>query len=157
MKLSNIMRIYKFRLLNLPKITSLASIKLQTVYVANFSISFESPSTWAELHQKVINSVSAEQSDEFYLLFQYIGSQVLGFIFGLAGAAVLLDNSARDSQFQPRIRESMRRLIMNAHHAESQQTLAMIQENVSHVIYLFFVSRVTAFCLHAFLKFAYFY
>lgn len=73
---------------------------------------------------------------------------MLGFIFSLAGSAVLLDNSARDSNFQPRIRESMRRLIMNAHHDESRQTLAMIQENVSHVIYFGFVYTI--------LKFAYF-
>ncbi|CAH1967219.1 unnamed protein product, partial [Acanthoscelides obtectus] len=61
----------------------------------------------------------------------FIGSQVLSFIFGLSGSAVLLDNSARDSHFQPRIRESMRRLIMNAHHEASRQTLAMIQENIA--------------------------
>uniref|UniRef100_A0A6P7FT35 Tetraspanin-2A n=1 Tax=Diabrotica virgifera virgifera TaxID=50390 RepID=A0A6P7FT35_DIAVI len=67
---------------------------------------------------------------KFLSLFQYIGTQVLSFIFGLSGSAVLLDNSARDSHFQPRIRESMRRLIMNAHHDQSRQTLAMIQENV---------------------------
>lgn len=71
-------------------------------------------------------------------LFQYIGTQVLGFILSLAGTAVLLDNSTRDSQLQPRIRESMRRLIMNAHHKDSQDTLAMIQENVSKLnLFLF--------------------
>lgn len=62
---------------------------------------------------------------------------MLGFIFGMAGSAVLLDNSTRDSQLQPRIRESMRRLIMNAHHRESLDTLAMIQENVSKCLFLF--------------------
>ncbi|KAH0811487.1 hypothetical protein GEV33_011304 [Tenebrio molitor] len=61
----------------------------------------------------------------------YIGTQVVAFIFGLAGSAVLLDNSARDSHFQPRIRESMRRLIINAHHEPSRQTLAMIQEGIT--------------------------
>jgi hypothetical protein len=63
---------------------------------------------------------------------------VVAFIFGLAGSAVLLDNSARDSHFQPRIRESMRRLIINAHHEPSRQTLAMIQEGVSNpIVYIY--------------------
>lgn len=76
-----------------------------------------------------IGCISALQESTMALLV-YIGTQVLSFIFGLSGSAVLLDNSARDSHFQPRIRESMRRLIMNAHHDQSRQTLAMIQENV---------------------------
>ncbi|KAJ8919418.1 hypothetical protein NQ315_016512, partial [Exocentrus adspersus] len=66
----------------------------------------------------------------FYLL-QYIGTQAFAFIFGLAGTAVLLDNSVRDSKLQPRIKESMRRLIMNSHHEESRQTLAIIQESIA--------------------------
>jgi len=77
-----------------------------------------------------IGCVSALQESSVALLV-YIGTQVVGFIFGLAGSAVLLDNSARDSHFQPRIRESMRRLIINAHHEESRQTLAMIQEGIA--------------------------
>lgn len=76
-----------------------------------------------------LGCISALQESSFALLL-YIGSQVLSFIFGLSGSAVLLDNSARDSHFQPRIRESMRRLIMNAHHEASKETLAMIQENI---------------------------
>lgn len=63
--------------------------------------------------------------------FQYIGSQIFAFVILLAGSAVLLDNSARDSNFQPRIRESMRQLIMNAQYEEARSTLAMIQEGVS--------------------------
>lgn len=63
--------------------------------------------------------------------FQYIGTQIFAFVVLLAGSAVLLDNSARDSNFQPRIRESMRQLIMNAQYEEARSTLAMIQEGVS--------------------------
>ncbi|XP_974194.1 tetraspanin-2A [Tribolium castaneum] len=77
----------------------------------------------------VIGCLSALQESALALLV-YIGAQVLGFIFGLAGAAVLLDNSARDSHFQPKIRESMRKLIINAHHEPSRQALAMIQEGI---------------------------
>ncbi|KAH0999435.1 hypothetical protein HUJ04_003255, partial [Dendroctonus ponderosae] len=63
--------------------------------------------------------------------FQYIGSQVLAFIILLAGSAVLLDNSARDSSFQPRVRESMRILIMNSQYDDARNTLAMIQEGIA--------------------------
>jgi CD9 antigen len=77
-----------------------------------------------------IGCISALQESSIVLLV-YIGTQVVAFIFGLAGSAVLLDNSARDSHFQPRIRESMRRLIINAHHEPSRQTLAMIQEGIT--------------------------
>ncbi|XP_057659429.1 tetraspanin-2A isoform X2 [Diorhabda carinulata] len=76
-----------------------------------------------------IGCISALQESTVAILL-YIGTQVLGFIFGLSGSAVLLDNSARDSHFQPWVRERMRLLIMNAHHEQSQQTLAMIQENI---------------------------
>lgn len=71
-------------------------------------------------------------------LLQFIGTQVLAFIFGLAGSAVLLDNSTQDSKIAPLIRESMRRLIMNSHHDLSKQTLAMVQENVS-TCYMFYI------------------
>ncbi|CAH0560712.1 unnamed protein product [Brassicogethes aeneus] len=70
-------------------------------------------------------------AESSFLTLMYIASQVLGFIFSLAGAAVLLDYSARNSRFQPQVRETMRGLIMNAHHEESRQTLAMIQENIA--------------------------
>lgn len=76
-----------------------------------------------------LGCLSALQENEKSLLV-YSGTQILSFIFELAGAAVLLDNSTRNSNLQYSIRESMRRLIMNAHHEESRQTLAMIQENI---------------------------
>lgn len=65
------------------------------------------------------------------MFFQYIGTQVLSFVILLAGSAVLLDNSARDSSFQPRVRESMRLLIMNSQYDDARNTLSMIQEGVS--------------------------
>lgn len=73
-------------------------------------------------------------------MFQYIVTQAVSFILGLTGAAVLLDNSARDSRLQPRIRESMRNMIMNPHVEKSKQTLAMIQENVSKTALSLFYS-----------------
>ncbi|KAL1506760.1 hypothetical protein ABEB36_006063 [Hypothenemus hampei] len=73
---------------------------------------------------------SALQESSTFLLV-YIGTQVFAFIVLLAGSAVLLDNSARDSNFQPRIRESMRQLIMNAQYEPARNTLAMIQEGIA--------------------------
>ncbi|CAG9762531.1 unnamed protein product [Ceutorhynchus assimilis] len=64
-------------------------------------------------------------------LHEYIGTQVFSFVILLAGSAVLLDNSARDSHFQPRVRESMRLLIMNAQYEPAKNTLAMIQEGIA--------------------------
>lgn len=66
-------------------------------------------------------------------MFQFIGTQVLAFILGLSGSAVLLDNSSQQSKIQPLIRESMRRLIMNSHSERAKQTLAVVQENVSEL------------------------
>lgn len=69
----------------------------------------------------------------FFFSFQFIGSQILLFILGLSGSAVLLDNSTQQSKLQPLIRENMRRLIMNSHHEKSKQILSMVQENVSEL------------------------
>lgn len=77
-----------------------------------------------------LGCLSALQENSFVLLL-YIGSQIFAFVVLLAGSAVLLDNSARDSNFQPRIRESMRQLIMNAQYEEARSTLAMIQEGIA--------------------------
>ncbi|XP_076274659.1 tetraspanin 2A [Rhynchophorus ferrugineus] len=64
------------------------------------------------------------------ILLVFIGTQILCFILVLAGSAVLLDNSARDSRFQPVVRESMRQLIMNAQYDNQKYSLALIQEGV---------------------------
>ncbi|XP_017780696.1 PREDICTED: uncharacterized protein LOC108565643 [Nicrophorus vespilloides] len=63
-------------------------------------------------------------------MLTFIFSQVFCFVFALSGSAVLLDYSTQDSSIQPKIRESMRLLIMNSHHEESKQTLSIIQENI---------------------------
>lgn len=67
---------------------------------------------------------------------QFIGSQLFAFVILLAGSAVLLDNSTRNSSFQPRVRESMRQLIMNAQWEPARSTLSMIQEGVSFHLYI---------------------
>lgn len=76
-----------------------------------------------------IGCLSALQENSFVLLL-FIASQAFCFVVLLAGAAVLMDNSARESNFQPRIRESMRQLIMNQQYEPSKNTLAMIQEGI---------------------------
>lgn len=65
--------------------------------------------------------------------FQYIGLQAFCFLFGLTGAAVLLDYSTYDSQIQPIIRKSMTSLIVNSQHDDAAQILRMVQENVKNV------------------------
>ena len=59
-------------------------------------------------------------------------------MFGLAGAAVLLDYSTYDSQIQPIIRKSMTSLIVNSQHEDAAQILRMVQENVKIFIFLAF-------------------
>lgn len=76
-----------------------------------------------------IGCISALQENTVALL-TYVGTQGLGFVCGIIGSAFLLENSTQDSQIQPLIRESMRRLIMNARYELSQKTLGMIQEDI---------------------------
>ncbi|XP_050298592.1 tetraspanin-2A [Anthonomus grandis grandis] len=78
----------------------------------------------------VLGCMSALQENSV-VLFAYIGAEAFSFILLLAGSAVLLDNSVRDSHFQPRVRESMRQLIMNAQYEPARNTLAMIQEGIA--------------------------
>lgn len=66
-----------------------------------------------------------------------MASQILVFILGMAGSAVLLDNSTQQSKLQPLIKESMRQLIMNSHHEPSKAILTVVQENVSETLSLF--------------------
>jgi uncharacterized membrane-anchored protein YjiN (DUF445 family) len=56
--------------------------------------------------------------------------QVLCFIIGIAGAAVLLDYSTYDSQIQPLIRERMRFLISESQNEYASSILRMVQETV---------------------------
>lgn len=76
-----------------------------------------------------IGCLSTLQENSSVLLI-FIATQVFCFVVLLAGSAVLLDNSARESHFQPRVRESMRLLIMNLQNEDSKRTVAMIQEGI---------------------------
>lgn len=62
---------------------------------------------------------------------QFIGTQGVAFVVGVAGSAVLLDYSTLNSSIQPLIRDSMRRLIMSSMRPDAGTVLNMIQENVS--------------------------
>ncbi|PSN43003.1 Tetraspanin-2A [Blattella germanica] len=68
--------------------------------------------------------------EERLILFIFIGTQVLCFIFGVAGAAVLLDYSTYESKIQPLIRDKMRRLISDSHNEHSSLVLRMVQETI---------------------------
>ncbi|KAH0555495.1 hypothetical protein KQX54_019408 [Cotesia glomerata] len=59
-----------------------------------------------------------------------IGLQLFTFIFGLAGAAVLLDYSTYDSKIQPIIHRSMTSLIVNSQYHRQSQILKIVQENI---------------------------
>ncbi|XP_030757234.1 tetraspanin-2A-like, partial [Sitophilus oryzae] len=74
-----------------------------------------------------LGCISALQENSVVLL-AFIGTQLFCFVILLAGSAVLLDNSARDSKFQPVVRESMRQLIMNAQYDDYKYNLQLIQE-----------------------------
>lgn len=76
-----------------------------------------------------LGCISALQENSVVLL-AFIGTQLFCFVILLAGSAVLLDNSARDSKFQPVVRESMRQLIMNAQYDDYKYNLQLIQEGV---------------------------
>ncbi|CAG2055322.1 unnamed protein product, partial [Timema podura] len=60
----------------------------------------------------------------------FIALQVVSFILGLAGAAVLLDHTTYDSSLQPLIRNSMNNLISTSQNENSANILRMIQENI---------------------------
>ncbi|XP_067000765.1 tetraspanin-2A [Anabrus simplex] len=64
------------------------------------------------------------------LLAVFIFTQVLCFIFGLVGSAVLMDYSTYDSEIQPLIRKAMQRLIVDSSSTASVETLSMIQESI---------------------------
>lgn len=76
-----------------------------------------------------LGCLSALQENSL-LIFIYIGTQLLAFLGFVAGAAILLNFTTKNSDLQPIVRESMRRLIMNKHYQRGQETLAMIQEHI---------------------------
>ncbi|XP_033184599.1 tetraspanin 2A isoform X1 [Bombus vancouverensis nearcticus] len=63
-------------------------------------------------------------------LYVYVGLQLLSYVLGLAGTAVLLDYSTYDSNIQPLIRRSMTSLINNYHDQRSTYILQLIQESI---------------------------
>ncbi|XP_046431664.1 tetraspanin-2A [Neodiprion virginianus] len=63
-------------------------------------------------------------------LYAYIGLQILSFVCGLAGAAVLLDYSTYDSSIQPIISTAMTNLISNSQYEGAAVILRMVQENI---------------------------
>jgi len=76
-----------------------------------------------------VGCVSAFMESRMMLLI-FIVIQVICFILGTAGAAVLLDYSTIDSQIQPLIRERMRYLISQSHHEYAAAILRMVQETI---------------------------
>lgn len=66
-----------------------------------------------------------------YIFAQFIATQLVAFIIGVAGSAFLLDYSTLNSSIQPLLRNSFRRLIMSSGWPDSAAALKMIQENVS--------------------------
>lgn len=64
-------------------------------------------------------------------LYTFIGSQILGFVLSVVGAAVLLNFSTMQSNLQPMIRDVMKRFVMTSENPRSSAVLRMIQESVS--------------------------
>ncbi|XP_015435741.1 PREDICTED: 23 kDa integral membrane protein [Dufourea novaeangliae] len=63
-------------------------------------------------------------------LFIFVGLQLLCYVMGLAGTAILLDYSTYDSHIQPLIRKSMTALINNYHDDRATYILQLIQESI---------------------------
>ncbi|XP_069696836.1 tetraspanin-2A [Periplaneta americana] len=76
-----------------------------------------------------LGCVSAFMEDRMILAI-FVAVQVLCFILGTAGAAVLLDYSTYDSKLQPLIRDRMRRLISESHNEYASSVLRMVQESI---------------------------
>lgn len=60
----------------------------------------------------------------------YIGTQVLGFVVSIVGAAILLDFSTVNSSIQPILRRSLTALIMRSEHPDQWTMLKLIQESL---------------------------
>lgn len=68
--------------------------------------------------------------EHFLGLYIHAGLQMLCFVLGLSGAAVLLDYSTYDSKIQPIIRKSMTNLIVHSHDERAIYILRVIQESI---------------------------
>ncbi|XP_076183753.1 tetraspanin 2A [Ptiloglossa arizonensis] len=60
----------------------------------------------------------------------YVGLQILCYVLGLVGTAILLDYSTYDSKIQPLIRRSMTALINKYHDERATLILQLIQESI---------------------------
>ncbi|XP_076392358.1 tetraspanin 2A isoform X2 [Megachile rotundata] len=63
-------------------------------------------------------------------LYVYVGLQLLSYVLGLVGTAILLDYSTYDSKIQPLIRRSMTSLISRSQDDRATYILQLIQESI---------------------------
>ncbi|XP_031838317.1 tetraspanin 2A [Nomia melanderi] len=63
-------------------------------------------------------------------LFIFVGLQLVCYVLGLVGTAILLDYSTYDSQIQPLIRKSMHALINNYYDDRATYILQLIQQSI---------------------------
>lgn len=67
-------------------------------------------------------------------MFQYLGTQGLGFVVNIVGAAVLLDFSTVNSSIEWYLRRSLTNLIMRSRFPTEGRALQLVQESVSRNI-----------------------
>lgn len=63
-------------------------------------------------------------------LLVFMGTQIFGFVAGVAGSAVLLDFSTMHSSLQPLLRNSLTQYVSTSEYAQSRYVLNMIQSNI---------------------------
>lgn len=73
------------------------------------------------------------------IILKFIGTQILSFVLGVAGAAILLDFSTINSSIQPLLKNTLTRMIMRSEDPTQSVVLKMIQENVSRIDYLIII------------------
>lgn len=66
-----------------------------------------------------------------FMYTQYLGTQGLGFVVNVVGAAVLLDFSTVNSSIEWYLRRSLTNLIMRSRFETEGRALRLIQESVS--------------------------
>lgn len=76
-----------------------------------------------------LGCLSALAENTFTLMI-FIGTQVFGFVFTVAGAGVLLDYSTMNSSLQPLLYKSLNRFVSTSEQSYSAYVLNMIQENI---------------------------
>ncbi|KAK9759286.1 Tetraspanin family [Popillia japonica] len=101
-------------------------LEIQVVYIGPYILTVISA---VVMIVSFLGCLSSLQESSF-LIFIFIGTQLLVFVGYVAGTAILLNFTTKNSAIQPIIRESMRRLIMNKHYQKGQETLALIQEHI---------------------------